>query len=203
MLAERGRRAKKTTPRNPIMGRARPVRKRTYLGAQHHRTVAQKRPTGLCSVRAARKLQQIGRGLRFFSRLTPFRTREAAPDRRGVAGSTRAAIIAPESRWFQLRRAGCEQAASLRSRLKSCEGRSVLKPCLTGAIAQLGARLHGMQKVRGSTPLGSIPARPPTNVGAAPVQKSTKAGNAYVRAFAGSESPSDSGVRSILRVLKM
>jgi hypothetical protein len=38
------------------------------------------------------------------------------------------------------------------------------RPCGCGAMAQLVARLHGMQKVRGSNPLSSTPGQGPVPI---------------------------------------
>jgi hypothetical protein len=47
--------------------------------------------------------------------------------------------------------------AGLAVRTILCTGRSDFSEsfCLTGGLAQLGERLHGMQEVRGSSPLSS------------------------------------------------
>ena len=75
----------------------------------------------------------------------------------GPGGSQRPTII--PSRPQRHNRCACRRPAASRRKAKKtvCISRlSLLLSSLSGAIAQMGERLHGMQEVVGSNPIGSI-----------------------------------------------
>ena len=89
------------------------------------------------------------------------RARTGVPRRQPNGAKTPICILLHPSGDFKLRAQYSPVLARARKTAQSrlTDGRWSGKRMQRGAVAQLGARLHGMQKVRGSNPRSSIPQR--------------------------------------------